>query len=94
MIADAAKKISLAAQAVTGAAIWTFSFYWFGESTFCWYVRPPCTPLSFGHSHTTHYRFAGTGGNFWRDDSPLLLKAYVACNVVVAITVCKETLRS
>ncbi|KAK9909283.1 hypothetical protein WJX75_000006 [Coccomyxa subellipsoidea] len=54
---DAAEKISLAAQAVTGAAIWTFSFYWFG-----------------------------TGGNFWRDDSPLLLKAYVACNVVVAIT--------
>ena len=30
---------------------------------------------------------AGTGGNFRRDDSTLLLKAYILCNVFVAITV-------
>ena len=38
-------------------------------------------------SDRVHLHVAGAGGNFQREDSPVLLKAYIACNVVVAVTV-------
>ena len=88
--AGADDNLAWAAQAVTGGAIWTFGLFFFGEcggDRMVGLCRDHAAPVEAENDRDPQMHAAGAGGNFLREDSPMLLKAYIACDIVVALTV-------